>query len=134
MQILFSHRSMQIHICVGFSFLHQGWCVMESKGGSASEGANSLSVKPLKISTSPISPRSPRSPRSPKYPRSPNEYGRHGSRKESPIKGSPSRVSSPVRYERRSNSPRDGRPKKGKTSKLLFLCCILKNEFRDHKI
>ncbi|OWM85017.1 hypothetical protein CDL15_Pgr027804 [Punica granatum] len=72
------------------------------------QSADPFSITPLKISLSrkspksPISPKSPRSPRSSKSPMSPESPRVQGKHKGSPLKN-----------DRRSHSPRDGRPKKG---------------------
>ncbi|PKI58076.1 hypothetical protein CRG98_021569, partial [Punica granatum] len=71
------------------------------------QSADPFSITPLKISLSrkspksPISPKSPRSPRSSKSPMSPESPRVQGKHKGSPLKN-----------DRRSHSPRDGRPKK----------------------
>ena len=91
---------------------------------SASESADPLPVSPLQISTSPRSPSSPML-KSPKGQGSKHVSGKSSTPKMgSPKLGSPRsprspRTSmspskgSPLKYDRHSHSPRDGRPKKG---------------------
>ncbi|XP_065846932.1 MA3 DOMAIN-CONTAINING TRANSLATION REGULATORY FACTOR 2 isoform X1 [Euphorbia lathyris] len=74
----------------------------------ASDHALSLSLSdPLKISVNLRSPRSPRSPKSPNSPKSSKLPSKSATSKGSPTKGSF------LKYDRHSNSPIDGRPKKG---------------------
>lgn len=68
---------------------------------SVSESADPLSVSPLQISISPRSPKSPKSPGSPRSPSSPR--CRQGT----------SKGGSPLKDDKHSHSPKDGRPKKG---------------------
>lgn len=94
--------------------LSDGYMSMEHREllRSASESADPLSVSPLELSMSPKTPRSPKSPRSPKG--SPKAHsGKHGAGKGSPLK-----------KDKQSHSPFDGRPKKGKFGGLYFILCM----------